>query len=80
MAGVAAGPICGPLVDRMYPWHAILISTVLLLLFQAIQTAAGGIHISAVIISCFGLDFLQQIQGIALVVSILRSATIRILI
>lgn len=73
MAGVAAGPICGRLVDRMHPWHAILISTALLLLFQAIQTAAGGIHIAAVIISCFGLDFLQQIQGIALVVSILRS-------
>ncbi|KAF9474596.1 MFS DHA1 transporter [Pholiota conissans] len=69
MAGVAAGPISGRIVDRMHPWHAILISTLLLLMFQSIQTAAGGLHISAVIISCFGLDFLQQIQSIGLVMS-----------
>ncbi|KAF8187756.1 MFS DHA1 transporter [Pholiota molesta] len=69
MAGVAAGPISGRIVDRIHPWHAILISTLLLLMFQAIQTAAGGLHIAAVIVSCFGLDFLQQIQSIGLVMS-----------
>jgi predicted MFS family arabinose efflux permease len=72
MAGVAAGPISGRIVDRIHPWHAILISTLLLLMFQAIQTAAGGLHIAAVIVSCFGLDFLQQIQSIGLVMSFFR--------
>ncbi|KDR77458.1 hypothetical protein GALMADRAFT_266942 [Galerina marginata CBS 339.88] len=66
MAGVAAGPLSGRFVDRTLPWHSLLISIFFLLAFQAVQTAAGGIHISAVVISCFGLDFFQQIQNVAL--------------
>uniref|UniRef100_A0A8H7XK98 Major facilitator superfamily (MFS) profile domain-containing protein n=1 Tax=Psilocybe cubensis TaxID=181762 RepID=A0A8H7XK98_PSICU len=66
MAGVAAGPISGRLVDHIRPWHSLLLSITLLLVFQAVQVVAGGIHISAVIVSCFGLDFVQQIQTVAL--------------
>ncbi|KAF8959132.1 MFS DHA1 transporter [Flammula alnicola] len=69
MAGVAAGPLSGRIVDRMLPWHALVISTTILLAFQAIQTAAGGINVAAVIVSCFGLDFFQQIQNVALVIA-----------
>ncbi|KAJ3513444.1 hypothetical protein NLJ89_g2943 [Agrocybe chaxingu] len=70
MAGVAGGPLSGRLIDRMHPWHALLIATTLLLVFQAVQTAAGGIHISAVIVACFGLDFMQQVQNVGLVIMI----------
>lgn len=66
MAGVMAGPICGRVVDRMGPWHALLAATSMLLLFQAVHTGAAGIHISAVVISCFGLDLFEQIQNVAL--------------
>ncbi|EDR01813.1 MFS DHA1 transporter [Laccaria bicolor S238N-H82] len=66
MAGVMAGPICGRIVDKMGPWHALLAATFMLLLFQAVHTGAAGIHISAVIISCFGSDLFQQIQNVAL--------------
>ncbi|EDR01812.1 MFS DHA1 transporter [Laccaria bicolor S238N-H82] len=69
LAGVIAGPLSGRIVDRIMPWYAILISTFLMLLFQAVHTAAGGIHISAVIISSFGLDFLKQIQNVGLLMS-----------
>lgn len=74
LAGVIAGPLSGKVVDRLMPWYAVLISTSLMLLFQAVHTAAGGIHISAVIISSFGLDFLKQIQNVGLVMSMFRYA------
>ncbi|CAA7266063.1 unnamed protein product [Cyclocybe aegerita] len=70
MAGVAGGPLSGRLIDRIHPWHALLFATTLLLFFQAVQTVAGGIHISAVIVACFGLDFLQQVQNVGLVIMI----------
>lgn len=69
LAGVIAGPLSGRIVDRIMPWYAVLISTSLMLLFQAVHTAAGGIHISAVIISSFGLDFLKQVQNVGLLMS-----------
>ncbi|TFK41502.1 major facilitator superfamily domain-containing protein [Crucibulum laeve] len=70
LGGVAMGPLGGRIVDNMPPWHAMLISTLFLLTFQAVQLAAGGIHIAAVIIACFGFDAARQVQNIALATSI----------
>ncbi|KAF9003368.1 major facilitator superfamily domain-containing protein [Cyathus striatus] len=67
IAGVAVGPFAGRLVDKISAWHAALISTIFLMVFQAVQVIGGGINISAVIISCFGFDVFRQIQNVALV-------------
>jgi hypothetical protein len=72
MLGVIVVPFAGHLVDRMMPWWAAVISTVFLLVFQAVQTGAGGINVAAVIISCFGLDLFRQIQGVSLSTIIFR--------
>ncbi|KAF8838919.1 MFS general substrate transporter, partial [Paxillus ammoniavirescens] len=60
MLGVLVGPFTGRLIDRLIPWYATLVATFLLLAFQAVQTAAGGINVSAVVIACFGLDVACQ--------------------
>ncbi|KAF8878807.1 MFS DHA1 transporter [Gymnopilus junonius] len=81
MAGVAAGPLSGRFVDRLLPWHANLIALIFLLAFSGVQVAAGGIHIAAVIISCFGLDAFQQMQNVAIpnqLFSISRTAISRL--
>lgn len=66
LAGMAMGPFAGRLIDRIVPWFGMLVSTILLLVFQAVQTAAGGISIAAVIIACIGLDALRQMQNVSL--------------
>lgn len=35
-------------------------------MFQAVQTGAGGIHIAAVVIVCFGIDVFRQFQQVSL--------------
>jgi len=72
VAGVAAGPVCGRIIDRLHFWHALLLATIVLLLFQTVQMVAGGLHISAVIISGIGLDVFQQVQNVGLVIMIFR--------
>jgi hypothetical protein len=72
MLGVIAMPFFGRLLDRLVPWWSIIISTLLLLVFQAVQTGAGGINIAAVVISCFGLDLFRQIQTVSLSTLIFR--------
>ncbi|KAJ3552569.1 hypothetical protein NM688_g4084 [Phlebia brevispora] len=66
MFGVLIGPLVGRAIDRLVPWVAAVIATVGLLVFQAIQTGAGGINIAAVIIVCFGIDLFRQMQQVAL--------------
>ncbi|KAG2341591.1 MFS general substrate transporter [Suillus weaverae] len=66
MLGVITVPFFGRLLDRIVPWWSAIVSTLLLLVFQAVQTGAGGINIAAVIISCFGLDMFRQTQSISL--------------
>ncbi|KAF9557374.1 MFS DHA1 transporter [Agrocybe pediades] len=66
LVGVAAGPLSGRVVDKIRPWHSLLLCTTFLLVFQAVQVVGGGIHVSAVIISGVGQDFFQQIQCVAL--------------
>lgn len=72
MAGVATGPLSGRLIDKLVPWYASLVSICMLLIFQAIQTAAGGIHVVAVIIVTFGLDVFRQNLQISLSTAIFR--------
>jgi hypothetical protein len=66
MFGVAMGPVVGRTIDKLVPWYATLIATFGVTVFQAVQTGAGGINISAVIIACLGLDVFRQMQQISL--------------
>ncbi|KAH7927665.1 MFS general substrate transporter [Leucogyrophana mollusca] len=66
MLGVLVVPFMGRLIDRLVPWYATLITTVLLLVFQAVQTVGGGVNIAAVVIACFGLDVCRQTQQVSL--------------
>lgn len=69
---MAFGPLAGKVVDKFAPWHGILFGTLLLLVFQAVQTAAGGINIAAVVIACVGLDAVRQVQNVSIVTCIFR--------
>ncbi|KIJ61089.1 hypothetical protein HYDPIDRAFT_116344 [Hydnomerulius pinastri MD-312] len=75
MLGVLVGPFTGRLIDRLVPWYATLVATFLLLVFQAVQTAAGGINVSAVVIACFGLDVARQMQQVSLATSVFSIST-----
>lgn len=70
MVGVAIGPFGGKLIDNFATWYSILITTILLIIFQAVQTGAGGLHISAVILACLGLDVFRQMQQVSLSTSV----------
>lgn len=70
MLGVAMGPPIGRFIDQLIPWYAALIATFMMVVFQAIQTAAGGISIAAVILACFGLDVFRQMQQVSLTSSV----------
>jgi len=61
-------------MDRIVPWYGVMMSTILLLAFQAIQTGAGGIHIAAVIVGCIGLDAFRQVQIVSMATMIFRYA------
>ncbi|KAG0701921.1 major facilitator superfamily domain-containing protein [Suillus ampliporus] len=81
MLGVLVGPFAGRVIDKLVPWYATLIATSLLLVSQAVQTAAGGINVAAVIIACFGLDVARQSQQVSLstrVLSISSAARARL--
>lgn len=64
--GVFSAPLIGRTIDHLVPWFAIVLSTLGLIVFQAIQTGAGDIHIAAVVIVCFGLDVFRQYQQVSL--------------
>lgn len=70
MAGVLSAPLTGRLIDNLIPWVATVICTSGLLLFQAVQTGAGGINIAAVVIACFGIDVLRQMQQVSLTTAV----------
>jgi hypothetical protein len=73
MLGVLVVPFSGRLIDRVVPWYATLIATSLLLVSQAVQTAAGGINVAAVVIACFALDVGRQAQQVSMTTRVLRS-------
>ncbi|KAF8825738.1 hypothetical protein HHX47_DHR6000300 [Lentinula edodes] len=62
MSGVSMGPILGRGIDRLVTWYAILIPTFAMAIFWAIQTAAAGVNISAIVIVCIGLDLCDAMQ------------------
>ncbi|KIJ61088.1 hypothetical protein HYDPIDRAFT_116342 [Hydnomerulius pinastri MD-312] len=64
--GVVVVPFMGRLIDRLEPWYVTLAATLALIVFQAVQTAAGGINVAAVVITCFGLDVSRQTQQVSL--------------
>jgi hypothetical protein len=70
MVGVALGPFLGHGVDSLVPWYATLVSIVLIILFQAIQTGAGGVNVAAVVISTIGLDVCRQMIQVSLTTAI----------
>ncbi|KIK76440.1 hypothetical protein PAXRUDRAFT_18217 [Paxillus rubicundulus Ve08.2h10] len=75
MLGVLVGPLIGRVVDRLVPWYATLVAMIMLLAFQAVQAAAGGISVAAVIIVCFGLDVARQMQQVSLTTAVLSLST-----
>lgn len=75
MFGVLVGPFAGRLIDKLVPWYATLIATLILSISQAVQTAAGGINVSAVIIACFGLDAARQMQQVSLSTDVFSIST-----
>ena len=66
MVGVAAGPFIGQVIDQLVPWYAALCSSFMLIIFQGIQTGAGGINVAAVVISTIGLDIFRQTVQVSL--------------
>lgn len=64
--GIVVAPFVGRTIDHLLPWTAALVSTVGLIVFQAIQTGAGGVNIAAVVIVCFGIDVFRQFQQVSL--------------
>ncbi|KAF8187757.1 MFS superfamily [Pholiota molesta] len=75
MAGVAMGPFVGRVIDRLIPWYASLCGVLMLLVFQAIQTGAGGINVGAVIIAAFGLDIFRQMLQVSLTTAVFSIST-----
>ena len=70
MFGVFCAPLVGRVVDRVVPWTATVLATLALIVFQAIQTGAGGISIACVIIVCFGIDVFRQTQQVSLTTAV----------
>ncbi|THH29174.1 hypothetical protein EUX98_g5015 [Antrodiella citrinella] len=68
--GVCTAPFVGRLVDKLHPWFATIVSIIGMLIFQAIETGAGGINIAAVVIACFGIDVFRQMQQVSLTTSV----------
>jgi hypothetical protein len=68
---VFVAPLVGRTIDRFVPWFATVIATLGLIVFQAIQTGAGGVHIAAVVIVCLGLDVFRQCQHVSLTTAVL---------
>lgn len=68
------GPISGRLIDRLIPWHVTVFGVLMLILFQAIQTGAGGINVGAVVVSTLGLDLFRQMLQVSLATAVYRYA------
>jgi hypothetical protein len=70
MVGVALSPFVGRGVDRLVTWYATLFAILMGVLFQSIQTGAGGISVAAVIIATIGFDVFRQMVQVSLTTAI----------
>lgn len=70
LAAVVVAPFLGRFVDSFVIWYSVLLATIGALVIQAVYVGAAGIHISAVVVVCFGLDLFVDLQQIALSTSI----------
>ena len=70
MAGVALGPFVGRGLDKMVPWYGTLFAIVMSLVFQAVETGAGGINVAAVVIATIGLDVFRQMIQVSLTTAV----------
>lgn len=70
MFGVAMAPLVGRVIDKLVPWSATVVATAMLIIFQALQTAAGGINIAVVVIVSFGIDVFRQTQQVSLTTAV----------
>ena len=64
------GPFVGRRVDKLAPWYATLFAIVMVILFQAIQTGAGGVSVAAVVIATIGLDVCRQMIQVSLATAV----------
>ncbi|TFY78701.1 hypothetical protein EWM64_g5313 [Hericium alpestre] len=68
--GVSLAPLVGRFVDRLVPWYATLLATVFMTLAWAIQTGAGGVSITAIVVACLVLDLFDQMQQVSLTTAV----------
>ncbi|KAH9919162.1 MFS general substrate transporter [Epithele typhae] len=71
MVGVAMAPLIGRTIDNLVPWSATLVAIVALVATFAVQTAAAGLSVAAVVIVCIGLDVFRQTQQVSLTSAVL---------
>ncbi|KAF8441083.1 major facilitator superfamily domain-containing protein [Boletus edulis BED1] len=69
--GIFSGPLASRLVDRFGTWYTVLVATICLLVLQCVEVIVGGVHISVVVIMCFGIDAFRQMQTLSLQMSVL---------
>ena len=70
MVGVSLGPFVGRRIDHLVPWYATLFAIIMIILFQSIQTGAGGISVAAVVIATIGLDVFRQMIQVSLTTAV----------
>ncbi|EPQ50062.1 MFS general substrate transporter [Gloeophyllum trabeum ATCC 11539] len=68
--GIMTAPFVGRLIDGLIPWAAGLLFIGLILISMAIQTAAGGINVGAVVVAIFVLDVGVQGLQVALTTNV----------
>lgn len=78
MLGVLAGPLMGRLIDLLFPWYSTLLAILFLAVFNAVQMAAGGLSVAAIIIVAFGLNLFRQLLQASLATTVLRCVVISI--
>ncbi|KAH9919185.1 MFS general substrate transporter [Epithele typhae] len=71
IVGVALAPLIGRLIDGLVPYSATLLALFGLLATFAIQAAAAGTSVAAVVIVAIGIDVFRQMQQTSIAVNVL---------